>query len=101
MKIKRIYYIYPLLFAVLFSCNSNPLEVDISESEVVLELSRLENDLLADPNSAIDLKNKELIKKYGALYEIFVSDMIVEGSVHDPAIGERLNRFVKDSTIHL
>lgn len=99
MKIKRIYYIYLLLFPILSSCNSNPLDVDISKIEIVLELSRMEQDLLASTQQDINLKNKELIQNYGALYEIFVSDMIVEGSVHDPAIGERLNRFIIDSTI--
>ncbi len=99
MKINRLFYNYLLLFALLSSCQSNSLEVDVSESEVVLSLGRMEQDLLASTTQDINNKNKALIKKYGALYEIFVSDMIVEGSVHDPAVGERLNRFIKDSTI--
>jgi len=99
MKINRIYIIFLLLITVFTACDSNTLEVDISHSLVELKLDRMEKDLLAPTNVNINEVNKTLITKYGSLYEVFVSDMIVEGSVHDPAVGERIKRFIQDTTI--
>lgn len=100
MKINnQLYYLFCVVFLLLVSCNNNKLEVDIKGIKIDLPLNRLEQDLLDDTGRSIDEVNRLLINKYGGLYEVFVSKMIVEGSVYDPTVGLRLDRFRKDSLI--
>lgn len=92
--------IMAFIFAFYFvGCNSSPLDVDVTNNKVDLECHRMEKELFDDNTTDIDGLNRQLLKKYGFLYEAFLTKMIVEGSPHDPAIGVRLSKFRRDSTI--
>jgi len=100
VKIKnKLFYHFCAVSFLFVSCDNIRLKVDTSDSKVDLPISRLEQDLLGDTVRNIDEVNRLLISKYGGLYEVFVSKMIVEGSVNDPTVGIRLDRFRKDSLI--
>lgn len=99
LKIKQIIG-YVFIITILIQCSSDPLNVNVDHINVELKLYRMEQDLLADKSFDINTLNQQLINQYGGLYEVFVSKMIVEGSVHDPAIGARLDLFRKDSLIN-
>lgn len=95
-----------ILIAILFvfglfilGCNSNPLDVNITNNTVDLKVHRMEVELFDEAITGIDGLNRSLLKKYGFLYEAFVSKMIVEGSPYDPDIGVRISKFRRDSTI--
>jgi len=71
------------LSLVLISCDSNPLDIDVSDVEVTLKLERMEQDVFTDNIPSAIERNKILIKKYGLLYEAFMMEMIGEGSPYD------------------
>ncbi len=97
LRLLRYLFVLSLLFFV--GCNSESLNIDVSESRVDLTVHRMEQELFQKNLVDIDGLNRQLLKKYGFLYEAFISKMIVEGSPHDPAIGVRLSKFRRDSTI--
>lgn len=99
LKIKYIVLI-SIIIGVFIQCDSDPLNVKIDNEAIDLNLSRMEEDLLGQNDKPINQLNKELLSKYSSLYEVFVSKMIVEGSVHDPAVGVRLDQFRHDSVIN-
>ncbi len=80
-------------------CNSDPLNVDISGIHTDLECHRMERELFQNGITDIDGLNRQLLGKYGFLYESFIAKMIVEGSAYDPAIGVRLSKFRQDTII--
>ncbi len=95
----KFYFIFFVLF--LCQCTEDKLKVDVEAVEVDITTHRLEKELFDYSKTNIDELNRHLINKYGDLYEIFVSEMIGEGSVHDPSVGTRIERFRKDSIIQL
>lgn len=100
MKLKITFFYKFCLFLCFFSsCNSSSLEVDTSDLKVELSINRMEQELLGSQNQNIEELNRFLFSKYGGLYEVFVESMIVEGSIHDPSVGVRLDRFRNDSII--
>lgn len=99
LKIKKI-VLFLVTVTLLVQCNSDPLNVNVKKNKVNLKVSRMEQDLLDQPTVEIDKLNHQLFSSYGGLYEVFVSKMIVKGSVHDPTIGVRLDQFRNDSIIN-
>lgn len=97
----KIYLIITtFILIILFGgCNSNPLDVNVSSHKVKLKVYRMEKELFNNTITDIDGLNKTLLKKYGFLYEAFISKMIAEGSPYDPTIGVRISKFRRDSTI--
>ena len=98
LKIKHV-IIFTFTSLLLIQCNSDRLNVNIESYNIDLKLNRMEQDLLGQSDKEMNKLNQELLAKYGGLYEIFVSKMIVEGSVHDPTVGLRLDKFRSDSII--
>jgi len=96
---KRIKSTALLITSLLFlvSCNSNPLEIDVSDVSVDLKIHRMEQELFKLPVSNYELRNEQLLQKYGFLYEAFMMDMIGEGSPYDPMAGSYLQGFIADS----
>ncbi len=81
------------LSLVLISCDSNPLDIDVSDVEVTLKLERMEQDVFTDNIPSAIERNKILIKKYGLLYEAFMMEMIGEGSPYDAEAAMYLKNF--------
>lgn len=93
-------YLFACLSLIFVSCDNDKLMINIDDTKVSLPLERLEEDLFQESKSSNEL-NRLLLSKYGGLYEVFVKKMIIEGSVHDPSIGVRLDRFRNDSLIRV
>lgn len=89
-----------LITALLFSCTSKgKLDVEVSALQSPLRIDRFDRELLEADLYSLESKNKEWMKRYGVLYESFLSQMIRAGSPHDPMIAYRLERFVTDTLI--
>ncbi len=101
IKLKKKNIKTPILLIIaalsILGCSSNPLEIDVSDVSVDIDVQRMEQDLFRLPVSNYDIRNEQLLTKYGFLYEAFLMDMIGEGSPYDPMAGTYLKGFITDS----
>ena len=86
----------PLLTLILFSCASDPLDIDISSIEVEIEVKRMEQELFQPKSINISETHSQLLEKYGILYQLFFESMLGEGSVHDPMASSYLEKFIEN-----
>jgi len=84
----------PLFLLCLFSCESDPLDVNISSIEVDIKVKRMEQELFQPESNNIKETHNALLEKYGALYQLFFESMLGEGSVHDPMAPSYLEKFI-------
>lgn len=91
-----------LTFALLWfsSCESNPLDVDVSDIKVDMEVDRMEQEVFAS-NKDFMVLNDELHKKYGMLYEAFLIDMLGVVPPGNPQAPVALESFVNHSDMQL
>jgi hypothetical protein len=75
------------------SCKRNPYKVNISESEVKIELMRMEKDMFGISPADIPAAVPELNRKYGYALQLF-SWVINTGDVTSPSWHQYLNAFV-------
>jgi len=91
---KRILFIVLPLF-ILFSCNRDRLDVDISSvSTEPLQVLRLEEDLFALNPSNFDTKAPGIKAKYGAFYEHFLINPLGLNGTKDTAYKAMVLDFV-------
>ncbi len=96
MKFRYILILLGII--VFFSCNRNPLKIDVSDINVNIQLKRLEKDLF----ETADDKFKQtgwLNEKHGEFFDIFTYRMIQIGGSEDSLFGSYLNAFKKDTFI--
>jgi hypothetical protein len=98
---KRIVYL--LMFILVFTaCESNPLDVDVSDQEVEINLHRYDQELFTAKNiEELVTVNKKMLHESGELYEFYTMEMLRAGSPHDDSIAVFLNYFIKDSMMLL
>ena len=98
---KHIFPIF-ILFLFLTSCESNPLEVDVSDINVELEFHRYDVDMFTSNDAeALGDVSADLYAKTGELYEFYTMEMLRVGSPKDDSIAIYLNYFVRDSMMGL
>lgn len=85
--------IVAMTFLGLTSCDDNPLDVDVSDIHVDMEVERMEQDLFEDGKDFMVL-NEELWQNYGMLYEAFMIDMLGEVPPANPQAAMSLESFV-------
>lgn len=87
----KLSYLFPLFIIVLFSCQNNELEVDVSEVEIPnLEFKRLDRDLFQLNPQNFDSLSPKLIRQYGPVYQKYLMNPLkVAGSgdsLYKPAV---------------
>lgn len=80
----------------LFSCSTDPFDVDLSGIEADIKIERMDQDLFGAESNSMSEVNFELQSKYGEFYEIYIGEIIGLGSPYDPMIDLNLMRFVSD-----
>lgn len=91
-----------LFFIILISCDSNPLDVDVSDVDVNMNFHRFDKDLFnAKSVSELESVNKDFLTKGGELYEFYTIEMLRVGSPLDDSIAVYLNYFVQDSMMQM
>jgi hypothetical protein len=95
-SLKRLFRFFNILCAIpiFLSCNSNPLDVDVSDIEVQLTVQRMDKDLMDYSGNDYGELNKQMMQKYGVLYEIWMTNMLGEVSPLDPLAPESLKLFL-------
>jgi len=89
-----------LVFLIMiFSCQDNKLEVDISNENLIIKVARFEKELFETTANSPFQHHQKLHNKYGTFYKRFVESVIKVGLVKDSAIGNKLNLFMKDATM--
>lgn len=95
LHIKHLVYGLIVLAMVvsISSCESNPLDVDVSGIQIDMKVERMEKDLFGS-NKDFTVLNEELRQKYGMLYEAFMIDMLGEVPPNSPQAPMALEDFV-------
>ncbi len=94
--------IFAGLIVFLISCSSkNKLDVDVSDQQIELSVSRFDQELFEADIYNLKELNSKWTKDYGLLYESFISQMLNMGLPQDPMITYRIEKFLTDSTINL
>jgi len=89
-----------VLLTTLLSCENNPLDIDVKDVKIDLELKRFDQDLF-QYNKGISPENvTELSNKYGLFFQDFTESVINVGSIKNPTINHRLNAFTTDTYIN-
>ena len=83
-----------LLTLSLFSCATDPLDIDTSSIEVEINVRRMEQELFQPESNNIIETHDYLLEKYGSLYQLFFENMLGEGSVFDPMASSYLEKFI-------
>lgn len=97
-SMKRILFLLCLTI-VLFSCNRNPLNINVSDITVDLKIKHLNVDLLKLTQGEIQSAIPTLKASYGEFFDIFIYRMISIGGVEQENFSEMLYSFVSDSLI--
>ncbi len=84
-----------LFILFVWSCDSNRLDVDISDMDIELEIKRFEVDLFA-PTDDINGHIKSLKSDYGELYNNYTQLIPTLGHPNDPAHAMYLNQLRND-----
>ncbi|WP_317896659.1 gliding motility lipoprotein GldB [Aurantibacillus circumpalustris] len=96
---KRILFIALSTF-ILFACNDNKLEVDISSVDLEpLQTLRLEEDLFKLNLSNFDENSKTIKTKYGMFYEHFLINPLGLNGTKDTAYKAMVLDFVSDKNV--
>jgi hypothetical protein len=89
----------PLLF---IGCNSNPLDVDVSKTDLDLDVYRYEVNMFnAQSVNDLALVNASQIQEGGELYEFYVMEMLSSGSPYHDSIANTLFLFTQDSIMKM
>ena len=96
---KTLFYFGILLFAFamgFWSCQSNPLDIDISNSDVTIEYLSFEKELQKSTIGS-PLILEELSKTYGTFPQDFVESILQIGPVDNPQSWQVVSEFATDS----
>lgn len=96
---KKILIITVSLLALTACKQDNRLAVDVSGVDTNIEVKRFEKEFFEADKYKLKELNQNWIKEYGILYESFIYQMLNEGSVHDPMVTFRIEKFLNDSTM--
>jgi len=94
---------YLLLLVVIigfYSCENNPLDIDVSEVQVDLKTKRFDQQLFGY-EKITDKEIAQLKLEYDPFYSAFVENIISVGSVNNPSIYYYLTSFINDKNIDL
>ena len=89
-----------LLFVVAITgCERNPHLIDLSGSEVQLELKRLDEDLFELKGNEVEEAIPQLEARYGDFLEDYTAGVLRIGRVGDPAFAYSLAQFITDASM--
>lgn len=90
-----------VLIILLASCNRrDKLNVDISESNVNIEIKRLDRDLFEINFDDVSNSVSQLNEKYGDFFALYNQRVISLGSPNSPAYPDNLLAFLTDYTVN-
>jgi hypothetical protein len=88
-----------LLVLVLVGCGTDPFKVDISGSEVTLQLKRLDEDLFNLQPPDVEVAIPGLQQKYGGFLDDYTVGVLRIGHSDEPAFAYNLSQFITDASM--
>lgn len=86
---------------VLVGCNSDPLDVDVKNSEVNLEFKRLDQDLFQLNPSAGETNTDEVYAEYGQFLVDYCEGVVQIGNPEDESFPFAVARFITDENMKI
>ncbi len=83
----RLFYVLVsiILVGLVFSCKpKNPLDFDVSDVDVKLDVQRMERELFEADRDSFYTVHQKMIRKYGRLYNVFLEGMLGGFDVESP-----------------
>ena len=96
---KRIFFIIIALPLIFVSCNSNPLDVDVSDIDANVEVERFDKEFYACSGNANYSAIGAIAEKYPLFFEIYNSHIISCGSYSEQSYYECLKVFFSDYSV--
>lgn len=97
----QAYFTGIIITLFLLSCEQNPLIIDVSSSDVALEVKRLDEAVFSKNWTPYGENNTELKNEYGNYY-LFYSEFILNNLFHNDSMMQRgMSRFASDPTMKL
>jgi hypothetical protein len=94
-----------ILFIILaffgVGCHNNPLDVDVSDIECDITISRLDLELAHSKPENLAKLNREWHKKYKDFYEIYLNVLIRVGDVNDTLTLEAMKKMLADPWVKM
>lgn len=87
------YLFHLLLFSILFSCNNNKFDVDVSNININLEVKRLDQDILKNYPDTPDVY--ELSTKYGTFLDLYGHQILGIGGTNEMDFAAKLHSYCK------
>ncbi|MCI5056419.1 MAG: hypothetical protein MRY83_09950 [Flavobacteriales bacterium] len=97
MKFEKFLVI--ILSMLLFSCGSDPFDVDISKSDVQLNFERFDLDFYAFEKDSTQGYNEFLLSKYGQFYKTYLKDITNLGAAGDPMLLQSIEYYLEDKYV--
>lgn len=85
-----------VIFIALFSCDNDPLKIDVSDVQIDLKINHFDQDLFDKKGDLTLEKVNELQNDYGIFFEDFTTRIIEVGNIESPEAQYHLNAFTND-----
>jgi len=96
---KRIFFIIIALPIIFVSCNSNPLDVDVSDIEANVQVERFDQEFYACSDDVSFSTVGKLAEKYPLFFDLYNLRVISCGSYSDQSYYECLRVFFSDYSV--
>ncbi len=96
---KRIIFIIIVLPLFFVSCNSNPLDVDVSDIETNVKIERFDKDFYSCSGNSTYSEIGMIAEKYPLFFDIYNSHIISCGSYSEQSYYECLKVFFSDYSV--
>lgn len=81
---------------LLFSCNSDKFDIDISSIDIEIKIHRMEKEFFSINPDSTNKAHQQFNAEYGLFYQRFLENITGIGMVNDPAIAYSLKSFLSD-----
>jgi len=96
---RLIVFILGLLLVFMLSCNSNPLDVDVSDIKVDMKMERFDQDFKACSKDFSYSSIGKLADKYPYFFDVYNENIIACGSYSDLSYIDYIKAFFSDYTV--
>jgi gliding motility-associated lipoprotein GldB len=99
MNQKTYYFPLIIILIALFSCNRNPLKVDISGIDTEIKIVRFEQQLFSLPLRDTLAEFAELRNRYPDFFDLFTWRVINVGGIEEEHFSEIMREFLTDTML--
>ncbi|MDA3817321.1 MAG: hypothetical protein PF486_08085 [Prolixibacteraceae bacterium] len=91
-------YLWIFLLAVAFySCNTDPLKIDVSDIEINTAFYRIDSILYGNKPDVVHDKLQSMYSKHQSFLDVYTENILQLGKVGSPALKKNLQMFLNDT----